>query len=220
MLQFSTLKFLKDLKKNNNKPWFDEHRKEYETAKSDFYSLTEQLIKTIAGFDAPIGHLSAKECLFRINRDVRFSKDKSPYKTNMAAYFNKAGKKGSGAGYYLHIEPGKSVAAGGIWMPEPAVLANIRQEIDYSFDKWKKIIGKADFKKTFTEGVKSSESLVRPPKGYDETNRAIEFLKMKSFIVSKPFADKDILNKGFIAAVSKTCNSMKPVIDFLNTALE
>ena len=219
MLQAATLRFLNQLKKNNNKPWFDEHRKEYETAKSDFYSLTEQLIKTIAVFDAPIGHLSAKECLFRINRDVRFSKNKSPYKSNMAAYFNKAGKKGSGAGYYLHIEPGKSFAAGGIWMPEPAILANIRQEIDYSFDEWKKIIGNADFKKTCTDGVKSSESLIRPPKGYDENNRAIEFLKMKSFIVSKPFADKDILNKGFIAAVSKTCSTMKPVIDFLNTAL-
>ena len=220
MLQPATLKFLFNLKKNNNKQWFDEHRKEYETAKSDFYSLTEQLIKTMAGFDTPIGHLSAKECLFRINRDVRFSKDKTPYKSNMAAYFNKAGKKGSGAGYYLHIEPGKSFAAGGIWMPEPEVLVNIRQEIDYNFANWKKIIGNTTFKRTFTDGVKSSDLLVRPPKGYDETNPAIEFLKMKSFIVSKPFADKDVLNKGFIAAVSKTFGTIKPVIDFLNTALE
>ena len=220
MLQAATLRFLNQLKKNNNKTWFDEHRKEYETAKSDFYSLTEQLIKTIAVFDAPIGQLSAKECLFRINRDVRFSKDKSPYKNNMAAYFNKSGKKGRGAGYYLHIEPGKSFAAGGIWMPEPAVLANIRQEIDYSFDEWKKIIGNTAFKKTFPDAVKSSDSLIRPPKGYDENNRAIEFLKMKSFIVSKPFADKDMLHKDFIAVLSKTFSTMKPVIDFLNIALE
>lgn len=220
MLQAATLRFLNQLKKNNNKTWFDEHRKEYETAKSDFYSLTEQLIKTIAGFDAPIGHLSPKECMFRINRDVRFSKDKSPYKSNMAAYFNKSGKKGRGAGYYLHIEPGKSFAAGGIWMPEPEVLANIRQEIDYNFADWKKITGNTAFKKTFPDAVKSSESLVRPPKGYDENNRAIEFLKMKSFIVSKPFADKDILHKDFIAVLSKTFSTMKPVIDFLNIALE
>ncbi len=126
--------------------------------------------------------------MFRINRDVRFSKDKSPYKNNMAGYFNVDGKKGNGAGYYLHIEPGKSFAAGGIWMPEPKDLIKIRQEIDYSFDDWKKIITNTSFKKTFTEGIKG-EALVRPPKGYDEDNPAIQFIKQKSFIVTKSFTD-------------------------------
>ena len=114
MLQPSTLKFLKDLKKNNNKPWFDEHRKQYENSKADILVLTTQMINAIAIFDKPIGILQPKNCTFRINRDVRFSKNKDPYKSNMAAYFNKDGKKGIGAGYYLHIEPGKSFAAGGI----------------------------------------------------------------------------------------------------------
>ncbi len=219
MLQVTTLKFLKDLGKNNNKPWFDTHRPQYETARSDFFSLVEKLIPAIAKFDAPIGQLAVKACVFRINRDVRFSKNKSPYKSNMACYFNHAGKNGPGAGYYLHIEPGKSFAAGGIWVPEPAVLAGIRQEIDYNFSDWKKIMDSKDFKMTFAEGIRSNDTLVRPPKGYDENNPAIEFLKMKSFIVSKPFTDKDLQDKNFVASVAKTFKSMKPLIDFLNTAL-
>jgi uncharacterized protein (TIGR02453 family) len=219
MLQTTTLKFLKDLKKNNNKPWFDEHRNHYETAKTDFHDLVEGLISAIAAFDAPIGQLTVKECVFRINRDVRFSKDKRPYKNNMACYFNKSGKKGIGAGYYLHIEPGNSMAAGGIWMPEKTVLAGIRQEIDYNFTDWKKIIENKNFRKTFTDGVKSTETLVRPPKGYDENNPAIEFLKMKSFIVSGPIIDKDLQNKNFVKEVAESFKTMKPLIDFLNTAL-
>lgn len=219
MLQSATLKFLKDLKKNNNKPWFDEHRKQYEQAKEDVVVLTEQLIKAITIFDPPIGHLKAKECMFRINRDVRFSKNKQPYKNNIAAYFNRNGKQGIGAGYYLHMEPGQSFAAGGIWMPEPKDLAKIRQEIDYSFDDWKKIMSNAAFKKTFTEGI-TGESLIRPPKGYDESNPAIEFLKHKSFIVTKPFTDAELQSKTFVKEVANTFKTMKPLIDFLNAAVE
>lgn len=218
MLQPTSLKFLKDLKKNNNKPWFDGHRKEYENAKSDFLSLTSTLIAAIARFDKPIGILEAKHCTFRINRDVRFSKNKDPYKSNMAAYFNKDGKKGIGAGYYLHIEPGKSFAAGGIWMPEPAVLSGIRQEIDYNWPEWQKIITGKSFTKTFADGVKG-EALIRPPKGYDENNPAITYIKMKGFIVSKSFTDADVLSSGLIKEVAKTFGVMKPMIDFMNTAL-
>lgn len=219
MLQSATLKFLKDLKKNNNKTWFDGHRKQYDTVKADFLSLVEQLIRGIATFDKPIGEMEAKNCTFRINRDVRFSKNKDPYKSNLAAYFNKDGKKGIGSGYYLHIEPGKSFAAGGIWMPEPAILAGIRQEIDYSFTEWKKIVADKSFTKIFTDGI-TGDALTRPPKGYDENNPAIEYLKKKSFIVSRPFTDADVQNKNFAKEIPKIFRAMKPMIDFLNTSLE
>lgn len=220
MLQPSTLKFLKDLKKNNNRPWFEEHRKQYETAKTDFYSFVDELIAGIATFDKPIGSFKAKDCVFRINRDVRFSKDKRPYKNNMSAYFNKAGKKSELGGYYVHIEPGTAFVAGGLWQPEPPVLAGIRQEIDYSFDEWKKIIGNATFKKTFPEGVTSEIILTRPPKGYEVDNPAIEFLKMKSFVVRAPISDTVIQSKGFVKEVVKIMQAMKPMIDFLNRAGE
>lgn len=219
MIQAATIKFLKDLQKNNNKTWFDKNRGQYENAKADILLLTEQVIKAIATFDKPIGNLEPKNCTFRINRDVRFSKNKAPYKNNMAAYFNKDGKKGLGAGYYLHIEPGKSFAAGGIWMPEPAVLAGIRQEIDYGFTEWKKIITSKSFKQNFAEGIQG-EALTRPPKGYDENNPAIEFIKKKSFIVSRSFADVEIQGKAFVKDVAATFKTMKPIIDFLNLSTE
>jgi uncharacterized protein (TIGR02453 family) len=219
MLQPSTLKFLKDLKKNNNRTWFEAHRKQYENAKEDFLLFAEKLIAGIGAFDPPIAQLKAKDCTFRINRDVRFSKDKSPYKNNIAVYFNRNGKKANGAGYYLHIEPGKSFAAGGMWQPEPKELSSIRQEIDYNFDDWTKVIGNTAFKKTFTEGIKG-EALVRPPKGYEDSNPAIEFLKLKSFVVTRPFTDADVQSKAFIKDVAATFKTMKPMIDFLNHAIE
>jgi len=220
MLQSSTLKFLKELKKNNNKPWFDENRKQYESAKADFYLAVDKIIEGVAKFDEPIGALKAKDCAFRINRDVRFSKDKSPYKTNMGASITQGGKKINGAGYYFHCEPGQSFAAGGFYMPEAPQLAKIRQEIDYSFDEWKNIVENKTFKKYFIKGVEGIETLSRPPKGYDENNPAIKFLKMKGFIISRSFTDTEMQDKNSIKEITKTFEAMKPIIDFLNKATE
>ncbi len=220
MLQATTIKFLKDLQKNNNKPWFDKHRATYEAAKADLQSMVGKLIPAIAVFDEPIGSLQVKNCTFRINRDVRFSKDKSPYKSNMAAYFSRGGKKASVAGYYFHCEPGKSYAAGGFYSPMPPELAKIRQEIDYGFEEWKKIISDKNFKKYFAKGVEGIESLQRPPKGYDENNPAIHYLKMKHFIVSKPLSDAELQSKTLVKDVAKVFETMKPMIDFLNRAVE
>ena len=220
MLQSATIRFLKDLQDNNNKPWFDAHRPVYENAKADLQKMVSQLIPAIASFDEPIGALQVKECTFRINRDVRFSKNKSPYKNNMAAYFSCGGKKASVAGYYFHCEPGKSYAAGGFYSPMPAELAKIRQEIDYNFDEWKKIIDNKTFKKNFPDGVDGIESLQRPPKGYDETNPAIHYLKMKHFIVSKPITDIELQSKTLVKDVAKIFQTMKPMLDFLNLAVE
>lgn len=220
MLQLTTIKFLKDLEKNNNRPWFELNRKKYEAAKADLQNMVADLIPAIAKFDEPIGNLAVKECTFRINRDVRFSKNKSPYKNNMAAYFSQGGKKASVAGYYFHCEPGKSYAAGGFYGPMPPELAKIRQEIDYSFDEWKKILHNKSFMKYFPEGVDGIESLVRPPKGYDENNPAINYLKMKHFIVSKPLSDEALQSKTLVKDVAKIFETMKPMIDFLNRAVE
>lgn len=220
MLQPSSLKFLKDLEINNNRSWFEAHRKQYESGKTDFLTITDALIKKIAVFDKPIGDLQAKNCTFRINRDVRFSKNKSPYKNNMAGYFNKEGKKGRGAGYYFHLQPGKSFAAGGIWMPEPDVLAKIRQEIDYNFGEWKKIIQNKLFKNNFPGGLENGESLSRPPKGYDINNPAIHYIKMKNFAVTRSFTDTEMLSKGAVNDIAKTFKALKPMIDFFNRAID
>lgn len=218
MLHPSTLQFIKELKKNNNKPWFDANRKKYEAAKADFVSWVEILIAAIAKFNPAVASLKAKDCTFRINRDIRFSKDKSPYKTNMGAYINPGGKKINTPGYYFHCEPGQNFAAGGLYIPEPAVLAKVRQEIDYNFDEWKKIIGSKTFKKYFPK-IDGIEVLSRPPKGYSDDNPAIEFLKMKSYIVSRPLDDKELTSKTLVKEAAKTYEAMKPMIDFLNNAM-
>jgi uncharacterized protein (TIGR02453 family) len=218
MLQLLTFKFLKGLKKNNNKIWFDENRKYYETAKADFYQFADELIKSVATFDATVAHLTAKNCAFRINRDIRFSKDKSPYKTNMGAFISKGGKKINTAGYYIHIEPGQCFIAGGFYMPDAPQLAKIRQEIDYGFNEWKKIVTEKPFKKHFINGVEGIETLSRPPKGYDEANPAIAFLKMKSYIVSCKITDETLQGKNTVKELTKIFAAMKPMIDFLNTA--
>ncbi len=220
MIQAISIKFLKDLEKNNNRAWFELHRNIYEASKADLQNMVADLIPNIAKFDEPIGNLAVKDCTFRINRDVRFSKNKSPYKTNMAAYFSKGGKKASVAGYYFHCEPGKSYAAGGFYTPMPPELAKIRQEIDYNFEEWKKILNNRFFKKYFPGGVDGIESLVKPPKGYDENNPAINFLKMKHFIVSTPFSDAALQSKTLVKNIAKVFETMKPMIDFLNKAVE
>jgi uncharacterized protein (TIGR02453 family) len=220
MIKKNTIDFLKSLKKNNNKPWFDANKKTYEEARTAFTDSITQIIAIIARIDPEIANLTAKECMFRINRDVRFSKDKRPYKHNMSAYFNKAGKKGNGAGYYVHIEPGQSFIAAGIWMPEPGDLTKIRQEIDYNFAEWKKMTGSTAFKKQFENGIDTSNSLVRPPKGYDEDNPAIEFLKLKSFVASRPFTDAEVMSREFADGLYKSFKAIKPLVSFLNRSLD
>lgn len=220
MLQSATVQFLKGLSKNNNKPWFDANRPAYEAAKSDYQEFVAQLLLATASFDESIAGLQPKDCVFRINRDVRFSKDKSPYKSNMGASLSKGGKKVNAAGYYFHLEPGQSFAAGGFYMPEPAQLAAIRQEIDYNFGEWEQIVSSKAFLKVFPAGVTGSGTLVRPPKGYEEDNAAIYYLKMKGFIVSRPIPDEMLVNKNLLKEVTKTFSTMKPLIDFLNRAVE
>lgn len=220
MLQLSTIKFLKDLKKNNNKTWFEQNRKIYEAAKQDYIKLVDSIIAATAKFDAPVGNLKAKDCIFRINRDVRFSKDKSPYKSNMGAFITPGGKKVNAPGYYFHCEPGQSFAAGGMYIPAPPDLAKIRQELDYNFEEWKKIVQHKTFKKHFEKGVEGIDVLSRPPKGYDETNPALEYLKMKSFIVSHPLTDAQLTDKNLVKDIAKAFETMKPMIDFLNHAMQ
>lgn len=221
MIQLSTLKFLKDLGKNNNKPWFDENRKRYDTAKEDFTIFIQQVINEYAKKDPAFSQLTAKECMFRINRDVRFSKDKSPYKTNFGASINRAGRKSNFAGYYFHLQPGEAFAGGGLWMPPNDILANVRQEIDYNFKEFKKIISTAKFKSVYgdlyrNEGI----SLVRVPKGYDAENPAADFLKLKSFIGSTKLTEKDLTSKNLLKKTLSAMETLQPLINFLNRSIE
>jgi len=220
MLHASTVKFLKDLKKNNNKPWFEKHKDLYLGAKEDIEHLVEHVINGFGKTDPDIATLQPKDCTYRIYRDVRFSKDKTPYKTNMGAYLNKGGKKMPTAGYYIHFEPGRNMAGGGLWMPMAPELNKVRQEIDYSLPEWKKILGDRAFKKCFADGLEKEDILSRPPKGYSDDNPAIEYLKLKSFIVTRSFTDAEVQSRSFSKELLKTFESMKDFVYFLNRALE
>lgn len=220
MLQSSTVKFLKELKKNNNKPWFDAHRKEYEAAKSDFAAFVQALINKHAKSDPTIKSIAAKDCLFRINRDIRFSKDKSPYKTNMGAYINRGGKKSLFGGYYFHCEPGQSFVGGGLWMPMPPELNKVRQEIDYNFAAFKKILDSKKFRSVFNDLSRDPEYvLTRVPKGYENDNPAAEYLKMKSFVALTPLKDPDLTSKDLIKKASAAFAALQPLLEFINESL-
>ncbi len=221
MLQAATLKFLKDLKKNNNKPWFDAHRSSYESAKADFATFIQGVIDRHGKKDNTIKELKAKECMFRINRDVRFSKDKSPYKNNIGASINRGGRKSVFAGYYFHCQPGDSFLGGGLWIPMPPDLKKVRQEIDYCFDEFKKITGSKKFKSVYGDLSKEDGiSLVKVPPGFEKDSPAADYLKLKSFIALKKLDDKDLTSKNLAAITAEAFETLQPLIYFLNRALE
>jgi uncharacterized protein (TIGR02453 family) len=221
MLQATTIKFLKDLKKNNSKEWFDKNRKVYEAAKEDFASLVNNVIQQFGKKDASIATLTAKDCMFRINRDVRFSKDKSPYKTNMGASFSKGGKKAIVSGYYFHCEPGRAFVGGGLWMPDADVVKKVRQEIDYCFEEFSKIIKNKKFVAQY-KGLEISDetSLTREPKGYEKDNPAIQYIKLKSWLAMTSLTDADLTDKNLTKKIVAAFEALQPFIEFLNRGIE
>ncbi len=221
MLQKETILFLQQLKKNNNRDWFEKNRKKYEAAKADYMQLVENVLDGLKEIDSSLADLQPKQCVFRINRDVRFSADKSPYKTNMGAGFSRGGKAMNFAGYYFHCEPGENFIGGGLWMPDAVNLKKVRQEIDYNFTEFKNIVSSKTFVKWYKElSDDKAYKLTRPPKGYDETTEAIEYLKLKSFTAGASITDEQLLNKNLAKNILTHFEAIKPLLDFLNRALE
>ena len=215
----TTLHFLKKLKINNNREWFDSNKTEYLASKEIFEEFVSELIKGINKFDKKVSlDLKPKDCTFRIYKDVRFSKDKTPYKNNMSASINPGGKKSNIPGYYFHLEPDACFLAGGVYMPMPDVLKAIRQEIDYNPLPLINVLKSASFKKEFN-GIDEEDKLKNPPKGFNKDHAHSEILKNKHFIVSQKFENKVILKK---EGLSKTLNSFKamyPFLDYLRKAI-
>lgn len=222
MIASSTLAFLKALKKNNNKAWFDEHRVNYNNAKYNFEEFVALLLQKMISFDEDLKGLAPKNCTFRINRDIRFSKNKTPYKINLSASFNKGGKKSIYAGYYFHLQPGgDSFVGGGLWRPEATDLKKLRQEIDYCFPEFKKIIGAAAFKKQYG-ALENDESqmLVNVPKGYEKENPAADYLRMKSFVATKNLSDEEVLSPKLAGEVIESFKVLMPLVKFINRVFD
>ncbi len=216
-----TLQFLTDLKANNDRDWFAANKPRYVAANKEFHQFVDALILEIQKFDPTLIHFTAKDCVFRIYRDVRFGKDKSPYKTHLGAHVTAAAKKSeihTRAGYYLHLEPGDTMLAGGAYMPESNWLKAIRQEIVYNTAEFNGILNSEEYKQYF--GKMEGEKLKTTPKGYDADHPAIELLKHKSFLSTHKCTDAQVLSGGFLKHCAAVFKALHPFDMFLNRAMD
>ncbi len=210
-VEASTIKFLKDLDKNNHREWFLSHKEAYDAALGNLKTFKEEVHKNLAKKD-----LIEDSRLFRIYRDVRFSKDKAPYKNNFGMHFTRASPALRG-GYYLQIEPGKSFAGGGFWAPEPKDLKRIRDEFAFDDKPIRKIISNKTFLKYF--GTLQGEELKTAPSGYDRDHPAIDLVRKKQFIISRNFTDKEVVDLTFLKEVTLTFEAMRSFFDYMSEVL-
>ena len=215
IIEKSTFDFLKALSKNNNRDWFNKNKGQYIRAHESMIAFADALLKEMQKHDN-IETISGKSSLFRIYRDIRFSKDKSPYKTHWAGSFKRATKKLRG-GYYFMIGPGESLAAGGFFSPDPKDLFRIRKDIDINYDDWKKILLNKTLAKTF--GKIKGETVANAPKGFSKDNPAIELLKHKQFYFSRSFSDKEVLGADFLKEINQTFKSLRTYLNYMSEVL-
>ena len=219
MISKASFSFFSELKYNNYKEWFDENRSIYLAARKEFEKLVNLAIGEISVFDKKSAQTTAKTSIFRINRDIRFSNDKSPYKTNMGAFIARGGKKSIFAGYYIHFEPGACFLSGGIYMPSGAVLKALRNEIFENMDEFKAIIEKPSFMKHFGSEL-WGEKLKTAPKGFPKDYEDLEYLKFKHYTVVKNEPDRLYQGNKLIQEIHEVFREMHPFNEFLNRAIE
>lgn len=221
MLSKDSLQFLDDLKVNNNRDWFQENKKRYEAFKKEYHQLVNDFLDTMKPLDPSLEMLEVKNCTFRINRDIRFSKDKSPYKSHLGVWLSSGAKGANRSGYYIHIEKNASFIAGGFYSPDADQLKKVRKEIAFFHEDLEAILADKNFKKEFGGfEINENNSLKSMPRGYEKDHPAIEFLKLKSFTVSQNFDIKEVLQKDFVSKMSKKLIVLKPLNEFINRALE
>ncbi|GAB3338751.1 DUF2461 domain-containing protein [Larkinella ripae] len=213
-LSVQTLDFLRDLVQNNNREWFQTNRARYDAAKSEFEGLVGRLLQGIETFQ-PLPNTAVKDCIFRINRDIRFSKDKAPYKKHLAAAVGPGGRHSGRIDYYVHLQPnGESFLGAGMWQPTATHLAKFRQEVDYNVDELKAIIEAPGFRAYFPEIT--GETMKTAPKGYKADHPEIELLRRKELFFIHRYSDRDVLKPDFADELVKACHLIKPYCDYLN----
>jgi uncharacterized protein (TIGR02453 family) len=213
------LDFLSQLEENNNREWFQNNKKQYEEAKAEVELFVNSIIHGLMKFDDSIKHVEAKDCMFRIFRDVRFGKDKSPYKINMGAWITRSGRKSSGPGYYIHLQPGGSFLAAGIYMPAPDQLKKIRKEIYYNIVEFKSILSEKKLEK-YGAGLSDQDKGKMAPRDFPKDFPEIELLKYKHYTLSFPLSDEIISDDRFLEVVLMAFKTMYPFNNFLRRSLE
>jgi len=219
MNTLNAIEFLKELKNNNEREWFQENKKRYDTIKAELVSLLEKLIPDIATFHKEVAGVNPQDCIFRIYRDVRFSDDKSPYKTQIGAFISRTGRKGNQPGYYIHLEPGQSFLAGGLYMPPPELLNAVRHEIYFNPDEFKAILRQPDFQLYFGQ-LDDFDKLSRPPKGYDNEWPDIDLLKYRSYVVTNTVSNEILFSPAYAAHCLEVFKAIYPLNSFLKRAIE
>ncbi|MGD2034351.1 MAG: DUF2461 domain-containing protein [Bacteroidales bacterium] len=209
--------FLKSLSQNNNREWYHANKSLYNDAKEEFEHVTELLLHETTAFDKGLAGLTPGDCIFRIFRDVRFSPDKTPYKTNFGTFLTRGGKKAGFAGYYLHVEPGASFIAGGIYMPPSHILRAVRNDIFEHIDEYKMIINAPGIANNF--GELSGDKLKNPPKGFPGDFPDIDLLKFKSYGFSKMKTDKEMTDDSILQEIVTGFRHLHPFVRFLNEAI-
>lgn len=214
VLTGQTLDFLADLVQHNNRDWFHANRSRYDAAKAELCSVVERVLTSMSAFE-PLANTAAKDCIFRINRDIRFTKDKAPYKSNLAFAIGPGGRHSGRIDYYVHIQPGnQSFLGGGMWQPTPANLAKFRQEVDYNVAELKDIIEADAFRMYFPEI--SGEVMKTTPKGYSADHPEIELLRRKELFFIHRYTDKKVLKANFADEIVRGSQILKPYCDLLN----
>lgn len=215
IIEKGSVEFLKTLSKNNEREWFNKHKDKYLEAHGNMISFADSLLAEVRKHDN-IETLTGKASLFRIYKDVRFSKDKTPYNTHWSGGFKRATKILRGS-YYFHIQPGNSFVGGGFWGPEPDDLKRIRQDIDLNYKEWRKMLSNKSFVKTF--GGLLGETLITTPKGFEKDNPAIDLLRYKQFLLKHDFSDKEVLSPDFVKKVNDVFKKMRPFFDYMSEVL-
>lgn len=211
----SGFNFLKKLKKNNNREWFNAHKADYQKEHGQIEIFADALLQQLNKHDV-IETPSGKKSVHRIYRDIRFSADKTPYKTNFSGNFRRATKYRRG-GYYFHLEPGNSIIAGGFWGPNTHDLKRIRDEIAFDAAPLRKILKSRTFVTTF-ETLKG-EQLKSAPRGFDAGHEALDLLRYKQFLLIRRFSDEEVLSPDFLHAASQTFKNMRPFFDYMSEVL-
>ena len=220
MLSKDSLQFLDDLKANNNRDWFLDNKKRYEVFKKNYHQLVADFLDVMKPLDPSLEMLEVKNCTFRINRDIRFSKDKSPYKDHIGVWLSSGAKGKNRSGYYVHIARTGSFIAGGFYCPEAEDLKKVRKEIAYFHEDLEEIINNKNFQKEFGDFDRNENNLLKnPPRGYEKDHPAIDFLKLKSFETSQKFDIEEVLKEDFVSKMTRKLIVLKPLNDFINRAL-
>lgn len=212
------LDFIRDLAENNNRDWFNTHKKRYQEALELFRGFAGELLAGISGFDPSLGNLEPKDTIFRIYKDVRFSKDKLPYKTHFGCWMAKGGRKSTDAGYYFHLEPGNSFMAAGVWMPPGEQLKLIRQEILYRPESFLKLINTPLMKAHYERGGKE-DMLKKGPAGFPKDFKHMEELKYKHYVWSRNYSDSEVRRQEFAGSVVEDYKGLHPLVSYLNHAM-